>query len=237
MSQDNPVTRVTQSSVPDVLWSQRLLSLSGIRLLRMRTIERSYGRLERCGCQKQTRFPAPQESTRLICGLLAAEPQGRVRQTTECRLHETGWLVFQPETAGYLWAEIVEITNVSKIFADFQTDSEPSEIRNLEAWEQLGRSEVSFRVCPLEDFHSQSFSCRLRTAVVRDILQRNPKFSHVNLMILDELHQQDDRLGLNEFAAAGLFVERLRDRILPSWQSGDMAIRKFTAYTITRKDT
>lgn len=237
MSQDNPVTRVTQSSVPDILWSQRLLSLSGIRLLRMRTIERSYGRLERCGCQKQTRFPAPQESARLICGLLAAEPQGRVRQTTECRLHETGWLVYQPETTGYLWAEMVEMSDVRKLFYDFRAESDSLMTRNLETWEQLGRNEVSFRVCPLEDFQSQSFSCRLRAAVVRDVLQRNPKFSHVNLMILNEPHLQDERLGLNEFATAGLFVERLRDRILPSWQSGDMAVHKFTAYTITRKDT
>jgi hypothetical protein len=40
-----------------------------------------------------------------------------------------------------------------------------------------------------------------------------------------------------DFSLVGLNIEKLRDRFLPCWQSGDMAIQRFTTYTITRKDT
>jgi hypothetical protein len=202
----------------------------------MRFIERNYGRLEKCGCQKQTRYPKPQDEPRLYCALLARDEAGRVRQNTECRLYGKGWLVWQPDAAGYQWAEIVEINKVESLLARVESNADADQARSLDDWEQLGRGEVNFRVCPLDDFSQESFSRRLRVSVVREVLQRNPKFSHVNLVTDEDLFESSRDSVVHAFSAGGLSIEKLRNRLIPSWQSGDMAIRTFTTYTITRKD-
>ena len=231
MSQDNPVTGVIHSSGLGAVWTERAMCLAGIRHLRMRFIERNYGRPEKCGCQRQTRFPKTQEEAKLHALLLADAPAGRVRDASLCRLFDLGWLVWQPDTGGYLWAEVVEIRNVVRILG------ETGAVRPLAEWEELGRGDVSFRMCPEHDVSAESFSERARISFIRDLLHRNPNFSHINLVTEQALTDSAGCPPASGFDAAGLTVEKLRERLVPSWQSGDMAIQRFTAYTITRKDT
>lgn len=206
----------------------------------MRNIERSFGRMKgvsgSCCCDDESRFPKPSENARLWCGLLAEDSQGYVRQTSKCQMFETGWLVWQPDSVGFSWAEVIEIPNISHLFQSSYENSKAN-LRSLQEWESLGRNEFKFRIFPKSERTESELTNELRCSLMTDILKRNQSFSHVNLM----LPQTESALtGFHEsqkILENGLVIERLRDRIVPSWQSGDMVIQTFTTYTLSRKDT
>jgi hypothetical protein len=177
----------------------------------------------------------PEENIRLWCVLVANEMRGHVRQTSGCELLKTGWLVWQPEAVGFRWAEMIELTDVRGLFVNHREDSH-SLIRRLEEWEQLGRSDLKYRVLCQEEASVTDLHAAMRVAIAHDVLKRNPNFSHINLMVEALPEVSADILPNARLSAAGLEAERLRDRLLPDWQSGDMAIRSFTAYTLRRKD-
>lgn len=239
VSSDNLVTPDSPAAASHVVWAQRVLSLSTIRLLRLRNIERVFGAGRRssgrCGCQSDSRYSLPEENIRLWCVLLANEKRGHVRQTTFCELLETGWLIWQPESVGFRWVEMVELKDMRGLFANDQEDSQPL-IRPLEEWEQLGRSDLKYRILCQEEAAVGDLQAAMRVTIAHDILKRNPNFSHINLMVEGLFEDSAEMLPHAHLNSAGLEAERLRDRLLPDWQSGDMAIRSFTAYTLRRKD-
>lgn len=239
VSSDNLVTPDSPAALSHVVWAQRVLSLSTIRLLRLRTIERVFGAgirsSGRCGCQSDSRYTLPEENIRLWCVLVANEKRGHVRQTSGCELLKTGWLVWQPEAVGFRWAEMIELTDVRGLFLNHPEDSH-SQIRPLEEWEQLGRSNLKYRVLCQEEASVSDLHAAMRVAIAHDVLKRNPNFSHINMTVESLPEASAEILPDARLSAAGLEAERLRDRLLPDWQSGDMAIRSFTAYTLRRKD-
>lgn len=239
VSSDNLVTPDSPAALGQIAWTQRVLSLSTIRLLRLRNIERVFGAGRRssgrCGCQSESRYSLPEENIRLWCVLLANDKRGHVRQTTGCELFETGWLVWQPEAVGFRWVEMIELTDMRGLFVKHPEDSN-SLIRPLEEWEQLGRSDLKFRILCEEEASDSNVRSAMRVAIAHDVLKRNPNFTHINLMVGAVPEESDATLPEVRLRAAGLEAERLRDRLLPDWQSGDMAIRSFTAYTLRRKD-
>jgi hypothetical protein len=242
VSQDNPVTpNVTAStSNPSVAWLERMQALSGIEIVRKRTIERLYGssrRLaDRCGCQNESRFSSAKEEAKLWCVVVPQEDAGRVTAQSSCTLLKTGWCVWQPGDLGFAWAEILEVDDIGSVFGQESALAQPMS-KPLEEWEKLGRMGITFRMNTLVHGDLDETLRRCRVEIVQDILRRNPKFSHVNLTLSQNKQQFADVDFERPFAAAGLTVDRLRERMIPSWQSGDMAIRRFTTYTMTRKDT
>lgn len=242
MSQDNPVTPAVMASTSphSVAWSDRLHALTGISLLRKRTIERLYGasrRLaDRCKCPTESRFEAPSEEPKLWCLVASHVEAGRTTSDTNCSLMRTGWLVWQPQDLGFAWCEILEVDNIHWLFSQGVAAANPL-CRSWVEWESLGRGAVGFRVKTLVQGSEEKTIQQFRADLVQEILRRNPSFSHVNLTISGESHLSDDTGFEDSFAAVGLTADRLRTRMIPGWQCGDMAIRSFTAYTMTRKDT
>jgi hypothetical protein len=241
VSPDKRVTHGTRSTGLRRLWIQRSISLANVRVLRMRSIERVYGSVRRlgdsCGCQSESRFPLPEENARLVLALHADENRGHIRETTLCSLLPTGWLILPADSAGFSWFEIIEIENISKIFEE-QSPSADSRVHTVHSWQELGRGgSVSFRMIPKSEFFSDSLLMRERQELILEILRKNRNVSHVNLCLPQSSGQAAESLGWSQWEAAGLVVERNHQRWIPDWQSGDMAIRLFTIYTLTRKDT
>lgn len=216
------------------------MSLLPVKIFRLRQIERLFGstrRLgDRCGCQNESRYDNPQETVRLWCGLVTEERRENIRSQTQFRLLKTGWMVWQPESVGFSWAEILEIQNIEQVIEE---NSQFGVIcaRPLEAWEDLAGRDLKFRIYSSTDGDEGALKRRLSVDVVREVLQRNSSFSHVNVTVSSPHSPSSETQFVADFQCNGMEVERLRTRLLPSWQSRDMAIQTFTTYTMTRKDT
>jgi len=241
VSQDNRVTPVRSALIPDVDWIERSLSLQPVQLYRLRAIERMYGTtrrmLDRCGCQNESRYPSPSQRSSIWFGLLPASLAPQVVLSSTCSLLDRAWLVLACDGGPFAWAEIWEISgdfgSASGLF-----DLSFSEPRSLEKWEFIAGNEIFFRVCHGQQNSSSAAVLKLRTAVVKEVIQRNPSFSHVNLSLLfTESEEPEARPFLASGWPENLEVEPLRKRYVPYWQSGDMAYRLFKTYTIVRKDT
>lgn len=239
--------------------------ISVLRLQTIQRLFGSARRLnDRCGCETTPRTANFNESTQLWCGLVTNDARQRVRQESLCRLLDRGWLVWQPEPVGFAWAEVFECDAISLLFECDRTQSLPNSIRTLDQWESLGASTFRFRVLSaaqeglssetlgLNSNHdsdtaslvnltlaaSEQLTQRLRKVIIGDLFQRNPAFSHVNLTVFQgEPCSLASVWSPNELVTEEFEVEKLRERMVPSWQCGDMAIQRFTTYTITRKDT
>jgi hypothetical protein len=240
VSQDKPVTPEQSARSFPGDWLARSLAFAPITLLRLRHIEKMFGTARRasksCGCEKDSRFPSPQDRA-IVWG--AVQPVETVRQvlvSTPCRLMPFGWLVLSPNGGMYSWGEVVEVPLAEGHF--FSEDSfSPEQPRTLEQWEKLGGADLKFRICQSTDVSLATSLVRSRQGLVTELLQRNPQYSHINLSLpVIPGHPLPGVEALrNQFP--DLEVEVLRERYIPEWrQSGDMAYRQFTTYTITRKD-
>ncbi|NBW82924.1 hypothetical protein EBR21_14330 [bacterium] len=144
--------------------------------------------------------------------------------------------MWQPQDLGFAWAEIVEIEDIGLFFEEGLGLVQPL-CKPLEEWEKLGRMGITFRTNTSIQGDPTETIRRCRVELVQGILRRNPNFSHVNFMLSQNQMALADGDFERSIAAAGLTVDRLRERLIPGWQSGDMAIHNFTTYTMTRKDT
>lgn len=240
MSEDKLVTPWSGGSNADSKWLGRSLSLAAVPLLRLRQIEKLYGSLrrasDRCGCQNESRHPSPAERAVLWCAVQPLQASRQVLASTPCRLGPAAWLVLSPNGGLFSWAEIWELTNAENIF-NFEDSFNPLLPRTLSEWERLGKNEIRFKVYQNQMLDEAAALAHCRFALVREVMQRNSNYSHVNLSL--ELSQKEFGLDMERFGAnlADFEIESLRERYVPSWrQSGDMAYRNFSAYTITRKD-
>jgi hypothetical protein len=156
--------------------------------------------------------------------------------STPCRLVPAAWLVLSPNGGLFSWAEIWELSNSENIF-NFEDSFDPLLPRTLSEWEGLGKNEIRFKICQNHGLNDSAAIAHCRFALVREVIQRNPNYSHVNLSL--ELSPKESGLDMAHFGSnlPDFEIESLRERYVPSWrQSGDMAYRNFSAYTITRKD-
>jgi hypothetical protein len=240
VSQDKLVTPWSGGSNSASEWLGRSLSLAAVPLLRLRQIEKLYGSLrrvsDRCGCQNESRHPSPSERAVLWCALQPLQASRQVLLSTPCRLVPAAWLVLSPNGGLFSWAEIWELSNTENIL-NFEDSFDPLVPRTLSEWEGLGKNEIRFKICQNQVLNDAAAIEHCRFALVREVIQRNPNYSHVNLSL--ELSPKESGLDMAHFGSnlPDFEIESLRERYVPSWrQSGDMAYRKFSAYTITRKD-
>lgn len=241
MSQDNPVTPDSSLGNFPGDWLSRSLAFAPVTLLRLRHIEKMHGTARRasksCGCSKESRFPSPSDRAVVWGVVQPIEPVRQVLLSTPCRLLPQGWLLLQPNGGIFSWGEVIELD-----FVDGQFFSEESAIleepRTLEQWEKLGGAELKFKICQSTDATRQWALVRSRHALVTEILQRNPEYSHLNLSVPESNGRPTAEVEVVRSQLPDLEVELLRERFVPEWrQCGDMAYRRFTTYTITRKDT
>lgn len=240
MSEDKLVTPWSGGGSAESNWLGRSLSLAAVPLLRLRQIEKLYGSLrrvsDRCGCQNESRHPSPAERAVLWRALQPLQASRQVLTSTPCRLLPVAWLVLIPNGGLFSWAEIWELNNIENIL-NFEDSFDPLVPRTLSEWERLGKNEIRFKICQNQVVNDSAAIAQCRFALVREVIQRNPNYSHVNLSL--ELSQKDFGLDMAHLGSnlPGFEIESLRERYVPSWrQSGDMAYRNFSAYTVTRKD-
>ncbi len=240
MSQDNPVTPNMNTRNFPGDWLGRSLTLAPVTLLRLRHIEKMHGAAKRasrtCGCQKESRFPSPAERA-IVWGVV--QPVGPVRQvllSTPCRLLPFAWLVLCPNGGIFSWAEMIEVSLEDERFF-LEDESVLEEPRTLEQWEKLAGTDLKLRICQSADASRATALVRARHALVSELLQRNPQYSHVNVSIPATSEHAPPGAEALRSQLVEFEVEALRERYIPEWrQSGDMAYRRFTTYTVTRKD-
>ena len=240
MSQDNLVTPRLFQTYSHVDWLARSLSLAAVPLLRLRNIERMYGTIrrisDRCGCQRESRFPSPVDRAVLWFALEPIEPVRQVLMATPCRVLPVGWLVLSPDGGRFSWAEMLEIQN-RNLLSSFEEIDLFSKVMTLEEWENFGRSEIRFKTVHGSDRKSENPITIFRNSLIREIMNRNANFSHVNLSLEETSIWNQSKVSFLNSELVDLDVEILRDRLIPVWrQSGDMAFASFKTYTITRKD-
>lgn len=240
MSQDNLVTPQSVQSGAHFDWVARSLSLAAVPLLRRRNIEKFYGAAKgssgRCGCQHESRYPSPLERAVLWCGVHPLEPVRQVLSSTRCRALPAVWLVLTPNGGRYAWAEIWELQSPG-FLSTFEEVNFFSRVMTLEEWEIVGRRDFQLR--PVHRFHDSPDLAvsDFRNSMIKEIMNRNTQYSHVNLSLEKRSTQFSPKMLLPNGQNFEFDLEILRDRYVPMWRRcGDMALTNFTTYTITRKD-
>lgn len=239
MSQDKVVTPTSTMLLPHISWIDRSLSLASIQSLRRLAIKKIHGSLQRslrhCGCGESDKSLLLHKRASAYGLLQPVKDVSEVLISTECRVAPVLWLLMVPDGGRYSWCEIIELTD-----PDF---TEPIlrpmvEIGPwpLQCWETFGHNELKFKVsknvCPV----GSDSLVRARASIIREVLPRTTELSHINLSFDTKLAISPESMNNETPDLSEYEFEFLRTRYVPQWrQSGDMAYRAFSTYTVTRR--